>query len=189
VRDSHYSWSRIIQDWFGPGSGEAVGRGYVRRDGSTAELPLFWEVAFAGLDVSVDEETGVVRPHQMATVADIGLAVNPLMAEGQDRGAAMMGLGVAMREELIYEDGLLQNGNLFDYRVPRTSDLPALTSILAERRDGVGPYGLKGGGEGSLNPIAPALANAVFAATGVRMRTAPLTPERMWRALRERDAE
>jgi CO/xanthine dehydrogenase Mo-binding subunit len=96
-----------------------------------------------------------------------------------------MGLGVAMREELIYEDGLMQTGNLFDYRVPRTSDLPALTSILAERRDGVGPYGLKGGGEGSLNPIAPALANAVFAATGVRMRTAPLTPERVWRALQD----
>jgi CO/xanthine dehydrogenase Mo-binding subunit len=185
VRDDFYSWSRIIQDWFGAGAGEAVGRGYVRRDGTTAELPLFWEVAFAGLDVSVDEETGVVQPHRMATVADIGLAVNPLMAEGQDRGAAMMGLGVAMREELIYEDGLMQNGNLFDYRVPRTSDLPALTSILAERRDGVGPYGLKGGGEGSLNPIAPALANAVFAATGVRMRTAPLTPERVWRALQD----
>jgi CO/xanthine dehydrogenase Mo-binding subunit len=109
------------------------------------------------------------------------------MAEGQDRGAAMMGLGVAMREELVYDDGILQNGNLFDYRVPRTTDLPELQSILAERRDGVGPYGIKGGGEGSLNPIAPALANAVFRATGVRMRTAPLSPERVWRALRERE--
>jgi CO/xanthine dehydrogenase Mo-binding subunit len=109
------------------------------------------------------------------------------MAEGQDRGAAMMGLGVAMREELVYDDGILQNGNLFDYRVPRTTDLPELQSILAERRDGVGPYGIKGGGEGSLNPIAPALANAVFRATGVRMRAAPLSPERVWRALRERE--
>jgi CO/xanthine dehydrogenase Mo-binding subunit len=187
VGDTQYSWSRVIQDWFGPGSGESIGRGYVRRDGETAELPLFWEVAFGGLEVSVDEETGEVRPHRMVTVADIGLAVNPLMAEGQDRGAAMMGLGVAMREELVYDDGILQNGNLFDYRVPRTTDLPELQSILAERRDGVGPYGIKGGGEGSLNPIAPALANAVFRATGVRMRTAPLSPERVWRALRERE--
>ena len=186
VRDDSYTWSRIIQDWFAAGAGEVIGRGYVRRDGPTSELPLFWETAMAGLEVSVDEETGEVTPHRMITVADIGLAVNPQMAEGQDRGAAMMGLGVAIREELVYEDGTLQNGNLFDYRVPRTTDLPEMTSILAERRDGVGPYGIKGAGEGSLNPIAPALANAVFRATGVRMRTAPLSPERVWRALRDR---
>ena len=64
----------------------------------------------------------------------------------------MMGLGMAMREELIYEDGNLINGSLFDYRVPRTTDLPPLRTVLVERGDGVGPYGAKGGGEGALNP-------------------------------------
>jgi CO/xanthine dehydrogenase Mo-binding subunit len=71
--------------------------------------------------------------------------------------------------------------------VPRTTDLPSeVTSILAERGDGVGPYGAKGGGEATVNPIAPAIANAVQRAIGVRVREAPLTPERVWRALRER---
>lgn len=184
VGDRHYGWSRIIQDWFGDGAGEVVGRGYVRRDGVTAELPLFWEVAVIGIDVSVDEELGEIHVHRLATVGDVGCAINPQLAEGQDAGAAMMGLGVALREELRYADGSLVNGNLFEYRVPRPSDLPELCSALAERGDGVGPYGAKGGGEGSLNPVAPALANAVFWATGVRMREAPLTPERVWRALR-----
>ncbi len=73
----------------------------------------------------------------------------------------MMGLGMATREELVYEDGNLMNGNLFDYRVPRTTDLPELRSVIVERGDGVGLYGAKGGGEGSLNPVAAAIANAV----------------------------
>ena len=184
IGESRYTWPRIIQDWFGSGSGEVIGRGYVRRDGPTSELPLFWEVAAVGIDVTVDDETGGVHVNRLVTVGDIGRAVNPQLAEGQDIGAAMMGLGVATREELVYDDGSLQNGNLFEYRVPRTSDLPAVQSILAQRADGVGPYGIKGGGEGSLNPVAPALANAVYRATGVRIREVPLTPERVWRALR-----
>lgn len=184
VGGDHHGWGRIIGEWFASGSGEVIGRGYVRRDGQTSELPLFWEVAAVGIDASVDEETGDVRVNRMVTVGDIGRAVNPQLAEGQDAGAAMMGLGVAAREELVYEDGALVNGNLFEYRVPRAGDLPELESILAERADGSGPYGLKGGGEGSLNPVAPALANAVARATGVRLRQAPLTPERVWRALR-----
>jgi CO/xanthine dehydrogenase Mo-binding subunit len=100
----------------------------------------------------------------------------------------MMGLGMATREELIYEDGNLMNGNLFDYRVPRTTDLPELVPIIAERGDGVGLYGAKGGGEGSLNPVAAAIANAVYRAAGIRLREAPFTPERVWRAIQERDA-
>jgi CO/xanthine dehydrogenase Mo-binding subunit len=98
-----------------------------------------------------------------------------------------MGLGMAMREELVYDDGNLLNGNLWDYRVPRTTDLPELRTVVVERGDGVGPYGAKGGGEGSLNPVAAAIANAVQRAVGVRLREAPFTPERVWRALQERD--
>lgn len=93
-----------------------------------------------------------------------------------------MGLGMAMREELVYEDGNLINGNLFDYRVPRASDLPELRTVLVERGDGVGVYGAKGGGEGALNPVAAAIANAVYRASGVRLREAPFTPARVWRA-------
>jgi CO/xanthine dehydrogenase Mo-binding subunit len=77
---------------------------------------------------------------------------------------------------------------MLEYRVPRTVDLPDYASILAERGDGIGPYGAKGGGEGAMNPVAAALANALYRAAGVRVRQAPLTPERIWRALQERDA-
>jgi len=100
----------------------------------------------------------------------------------------MMGMGMATREELIYQDGNLVNGSLFDYRVPRTSDLPPLRTVLVERGDGVGPYGAKGGGEGALNPVAAAIANATYRAAGIRLHEAPFTPERVWRAIQERDA-
>ncbi|HEX5451931.1 MAG TPA: molybdopterin cofactor-binding domain-containing protein, partial [Candidatus Limnocylindrales bacterium] len=186
VGERTYAWDQVVQAWFSGGAGEVVGRGYVRREGATRELPLFWEVAALGIDVAVDEETGELDVRRIATVGDVGRAINPQLAEGQDQGGAIMGLGVALREELIYEDGGLVNANLFDYRYPRTTDLPEFRSVLAERADGVGPYGAKGGGEGSVNPGAPALASAVAAAVGVRLRTAPLTPERVWRALRER---
>ena len=94
-----------------------------------------------------------------------------------------------MSEELVYtDDGTLLSPNLVEYRVPRARDIPAWTSILAERGDGVGVYGAKGGGEGALNPVAAAIANAVRRASGARLREAPFTPERVWRALRERDA-
>jgi CO/xanthine dehydrogenase Mo-binding subunit len=109
------------------------------------------------------------------------------LAEGQDLGAAVMGMGVGLFEELVYDGPQLMNGNLLGYRLPHFSDLPAHIKMdLVQRRDGVGPYGAKGGGEASLNSMPANLANALYSATGVRLRRAPLTPEKVWRALRER---
>ena len=121
-------------------------------------MPLFWEVGCVGVEVSVEEETGEVRVERLVTLGDVGRAINPVMAEGQDLGGAMMGMGIALREELVYDGANLANGNLFEYRLPRTTDLPIVTSFLAERADGIGPWGAKGGGEASVNPIAPAIA-------------------------------
>jgi CO/xanthine dehydrogenase Mo-binding subunit len=176
-----------VRAWFGGPSGEAVGRGYVRKSGETKEMPPFYEIGCTGVEVSVDEETGVLRVERLVTVGDVGCAINPQLVEAQDLGAAMMGIGMATTEELIYQGGNLINGNMLEYRVPRTVDLPDYASILAERGDGIGPYGAKGGGEGAMNPVAAALANALYRAVGVRIRQAPLTPERIWRALQERD--
>ena len=187
IGDSFHDWGAIVRAWFGAASGEVVGRGYLRRAGATEEMPPFWEIGCVGVEVSVDESTGEVRVERLVTVGDVGCAINPQLVEAQDIGAAMMGLGMAMREELVYDDGNLLNGNLYDYRVPRTTDLPELRTVVVERGDGVGPYGAKGGGEGSLNPVAAAIANAVQRAVGVRLREAPFTPERVWRALQERD--
>jgi CO/xanthine dehydrogenase Mo-binding subunit len=188
IGDTTHDWGGLVRAWFAGASGEVVGRGYVRRAGATEEMPPFWEVGCVGVEASVDEETGVIRLERLVTVGDVGCAINPQLVESQDIGAAVMGLGMAMREELVYEDGNLLNGNLFDYRVPRTADIPPLRTVLVERGDGVGAYGAKGGGEGSLNPVASAIANAVYRAAGIRLREAPFTPERVWNALRERDS-
>jgi CO/xanthine dehydrogenase Mo-binding subunit len=112
------------------------------------------------------------------------------MTEGQDLGAATMGLGVGLFEELIYDGQQLMNGTMLEYRVPRFSDLaPNIALKLVENRDGVGPYGAKGGGEGAVNPIAPCLANALYRATGARIRTLPLTPERVWKAIQQKKSQ
>lgn len=188
VGDATHDWGAIVRAWFGGSSGEVVGRGYVRRAGRTGLMPPFWEIGCIGVEVSIDEETGELRVHRLVTVGDVGCAINPQLAEAQDIGAAIMGLGMATREELVYQDGNLMNGNLFDYRVPRASDVPELRTVLAERGDGVGVYGAKGIGEGALNPVAAAIANAAYRAAGIRLREAPFTPDRVWRALQERDA-
>jgi CO/xanthine dehydrogenase Mo-binding subunit len=188
VDGAHHDWGAIVQAWFAGAGGEIVGRGYVRKAGATQAMPPFWEIGCVGAEVSVDEATGLVRVEHLVTVGDVGCAINPQLVEAQDVGAAIMGLGMAMSEELVYTpEGNLLSGNLVEYRVPRAADVPPFTSILAERGDGVGVYGAKGGGEGSLNPVAAAVANAIRRATGARLREAPFTPERVWRALRERD--
>ena len=188
IGDEVHDWGAIVRAWFGGHAGECVGRGYIRKSGTTEEMPPFWEIGCVGVEVSVDESTGEIRVEKLVTVGDVGCAINPQLVEGQDIGAAMMGLGMATREELIYENGNLMNGNLFDYRVPRTTDLPEIHSVIVERGDGVGLYGAKGGGEGSLNPVAAAIANAVWRAAGIRLREAPFTPERVWHAIQERES-
>ena len=181
--DRYVDWGEIVRAWFGGASGEAIGRGYLRRAGDTEEMPPFWEIGCVGVEVRVDVETGRVIVEKLVAVGDVGCAINPQLVEAQDIGAATMGMGMALFEELRYENGNLLNGNLVDYRVPRSTDQPVFESIIAERGDGVGVYGAKGGGEGSLNPVAAAIANAVYRASGLRLREAPFTPERVWRGL------
>jgi CO/xanthine dehydrogenase Mo-binding subunit len=181
-----YGYGEVIRLWFGADSGEVTGVGLVRRDGATLQMPPFWEVGVVGVEVEVDAELGVVRIRQLTTVGDVGFAINPAAVEGQDLGAATQGLGMALFEELVYDGPQLLNANVVDYRVPRMRDLPEkIDTILAQRRDGVGPYGAKGSGEGSLNPIGPAVASAIARVTGRWPRQIPLTPERVWRLINE----
>ena len=176
----------VIMRWFGANAGEVTGIGLVRREGVTAKMPPFWEVGVVGVEVGVDRETGVVDVLQLVTVGDVGFAINPKAVEGQDLGAATQGLGGALYEELIYDGPQLLNPNIVEYRVPRMGDMPAkIHTMLAQRRDGIGPYGAKGAGEGALNPISPAVATAVARATGFWPNRLPLTPERVWRLINE----
>ena len=188
--EAHLNWSEVICKYYALPDGEVIGRAYIRKSGKFAALPVFWEAAATGCEISVDEETGKITMEKLATVGDVGLAINPALAEGQDIGAATMGMGIGLFEELIYDAGQLVNGSILDYRLPRFSDLPKEVELhLVQNQDGVGPFGAKGGGEASLNSMAANIANAVDSAVGVRIREAPLTPERVWRALKEKKSK
>jgi len=175
---------------FGMSGGELIGRGVIAPGRTAAPLggsTPFWEMAVGAAEVSVDEETGAVRVERYVSVADVGRAINPLLLEGQDEGGVVQGLGHTLLEEMLYADGHLLNGTLLVYRVPRADDTPSeLECHFVENADGSGPFGAKGAGEGSLIPVSPAVANALARLTGVRLRDLPLTPERVWRALRAR---
>ncbi len=178
--------AEVIRQWFGADAGEVVGVGVIRRDGATAMLPPFWEIGAVGVEVSVDEATGEVTVEHLVTVGDVGHAVNPDLVKGQDLGAATQGLGIALWEEMVYDGEQLINPNLIEYRVPRLRDTPRrITSVLAERGDGAGPYGAKGAGEGALNPVPAAVAAAVGRAVGIWPTELPLTPPRVWALLQQ----
>jgi len=185
--DNRLSYAQVVSKYFGMPGGELIGRGYMRPDGALGKtFPLFWETGMGGAAISVDRETGAIRLDKYVTVADVGKAINPVQAEGQDEGATIQGLGNTLFESLEYDNGQPVNATLVDYRVPRFTDLPeSFESVLIENRDGPGPYGAKGMGESGIVSTAPAVGNALFAATGVRVRDLPLTPERVWRALQE----
>jgi CO/xanthine dehydrogenase Mo-binding subunit len=186
IEGRHVPYGDVIKAWFGA-EGEVQGAGSIRRAGDFAAMPPFWEVGATGVVARLDEETGAVSIDRLTTVGDVGFAINPALVHGQDLGAAMMGLGAATREELVYDGDMLANPNLVDYRVPRFSDLPPeLDQILVEHRDGIGPYGAKGAGEGATNPMGAAVAAALGRLTGVFPHRLPVTPERVWRLLRER---
>ncbi len=184
-----HSYGEVIERWFGAG-GEVLGHGAVRRAEQFEQMPPFWEIGCSGLRLSVDRETGVVHVERITTVGDVGFAINPALVHGQDAGAAIMGLGAAVHEELVYEGGQLVNPNVVDYRVPRFSDVPnEMMHLLAERHDGAGPYGAKGAGEGAGNTIGSSVASALGRLIGVFPHELPATPERVWRLLRESERD
>lgn len=188
--DGQLPYDEVVQSWFGGRQGEVVGHGIVRRTGDLEELPPFWEIGMVGVEVSVDPDTGRVTVEHLVTVGDVGYAINPALVEGQDLGAATQGLGAALGEELVYDGPQLVNANLVEYRVPRITDLPGrIDTVIAQRADGVGPYGAKGGGEGALNPIGGAVASAIGRAVGRWPTELPLTPERVWELMQPDDTE
>ena len=189
VNGQELAYGEVIERWFGAG-GEVLGHGAVRKADGFAMMPPFWEIGCSGVSLTVDRETGVVTVEKLTTVGDVGFALNPALVHGQDAGASMMGLGAALHEELVYEGEQLVNSNVVDYRVPRFSDIPKhVDLILAERRDGAGPYGAKGSGEGAGNTMGGAVAAAIGRAIGIFPHQLPATPERVWRLIRSAEAK
>jgi CO/xanthine dehydrogenase Mo-binding subunit len=178
----------VIVDHYGLVGGEILGLGSFVPPEATGTLggaTAFWESAAGAAEVTVDRETGEVNVRRYVSVADVGRAINPRLCEGQDVGGSMQALGPALFEARVTENGQLLNPGLVDYRLPAFPDLPdALESLLIENGDGPGPFGAKGLGEGATFCPAAAVGNAVARAVGVRINDLPLTPERVWRALR-----
>jgi CO/xanthine dehydrogenase Mo-binding subunit len=134
-------------------------------------------------EVSVDAETGEITVEHYVVAQDVGFAINPTGIEGQIEGGVAQGLGQALFEELVFHEGRVLNPNLTDYKMPTAMDVPQIGTILVECASQAGPYGAKGVGEPPcIEPLAT-IANAVAAATGVRICSAPLTPEKLLRAL------
>jgi 4-hydroxybenzoyl-CoA reductase subunit alpha len=138
------------------------------------------------VEVSVDEETGVVSVDKVWVAHDCGKALNRLTVEGQVQGSVWMGLGQAMSEEAAYHDGLLVTANMLDYRVPTIFDSPPIEVGIIESNDPHGPFGAKEAGEGSLAAFLPALTNAIADAVGIRFNDLPVTPDRVFAAIEKR---
>jgi 4-hydroxybenzoyl-CoA reductase alpha subunit len=138
-------------------------------------------------EVTVDLETGMVRVDKITTAHDCGRALNPANVEGQVEGSAYMGYGEIIGEEQVFRGGLHKKPSLLDYKIPTSLDTPALEAIIVESVDAEGPFGAKEAGEGPLNPVIPAIANAVYDAIGVRFDETPITAEKILNALGKRD--
>jgi CO/xanthine dehydrogenase Mo-binding subunit len=137
-------------------------------------------------DVEVDPDTGAVKVLRYTVVQDAGKAVHPSYVEGQMQGGAVQGIGWALNEEYWYgEDGRLQNPSFLDYRVPVASDVPMIDAVIVEVPNPGHPYGVRGVGETPIVPPLATVANAIAAATGVRLTHVPMSPPRVLQALVE----
>ncbi|HXJ82919.1 MAG TPA: xanthine dehydrogenase family protein molybdopterin-binding subunit [Candidatus Methylomirabilis sp.] len=143
--------------------------------------PAFHSPSFHAhaVDLSVDRETGEISIHKYVVAQDVGFALNPTSIEGQIEGGVSQGLGQALSEEIVYQDGRVLNPNLTDYKMPTTLDVPRIESILVEHPSQVGPHGAKGVGEPPNMEPPAALANAVASATGLRVTSLPITAEKI----------
>jgi CO/xanthine dehydrogenase Mo-binding subunit/CO/xanthine dehydrogenase FAD-binding subunit len=139
------------------------------------------------VEVEVDPDTGAIRVLDYVAAHDIGRAINPALATGQIIGGVVQGLGAALSEQLIYEGGRVVNPAYLHYALPRATTVPSVRVELIEGPEPAGPFDAKSVGEMAIVPPAPALLNAVYAATGIRFSRLPLTPDVVLAALRARD--
>jgi CO/xanthine dehydrogenase Mo-binding subunit len=156
--------------------------------GQSEKCTEYWFPSATAAEVEVDTETGRVKVLRFFSVGDTGTSINPRHCEQQLLGAALTHLGLTMFEEMIFEEGQLINGSLLDYQVASFKDVPEyFRPIVVEVPHESGPFGAKGAGETGALTVAPAIANAIDDAVGVRIRDLPITPEKVLRALAEKE--
>lgn len=155
--------------------GEIVGKGYWNQRGRPEVTAFAAQVA----EVEVDPETGAVTLLSFTSVHDVGTVFNHVTHQGQINGAVVMGMGYALLEDLVVEDGQVATRSFADFKVPSMADLPPMRTVLLPGAGGTGPYNAKAIGEVPLLGVAPAIANAIRDATGLRIRDLPLSAERV----------
>jgi len=183
-------YAEVMFKRFGMQGGTLVGEGQVKT--STKDefgektTSAFWFVAAGAAEVEVDMDTGKFKLIRYATAVDVGKALNPLGCRQQLSGAAITGMGQAMFEEIAYDNGQLINPNLIDYVLPSLGDMPSVIDPIAiEIAHKDGPFGAKGIGESALIPVAPAIANAIYDAVGVRIKDLPIKAEKIYLRLQQ----
>ena len=149
--------------------------------GVAPAMPGYYGAIFA--EVEVDIETGEVWVLKLTSAFDVGRAINPDLVEGQISGGGVMGIGFALTENLLLQEGRILNSSFADYRLLRTCDVPEIVPIIVESNEPTGPYGAKGIGEGCMVNVASAISNAICHATGVRLIDLPMTPESILKGL------
>ena len=157
--------------------------------GYSPKPAAFWTTAVAGAEVEVDTETGIIEVKKMVESCDPGHIVNPELYKAQVEGGMMQALGTVLYEELKLKDGKVLNKSFVDYKIPTIDNTPeTFIAMGVEHPEETGPYGARGIGEPAMVPGAPAIANAIYNATGCRFTEMPITPERMLKALQEKAA-
>jgi CO/xanthine dehydrogenase Mo-binding subunit len=180
LRKIHFSTNgrMLSAEYFYDPANENMGKDF------KGNLSMTYTFGAHGARVKVDEETGKIKVLDYVAAHDVGRAINPLLLEGQVYGGVMMGIGYALTEQVIHEKGENMNPNFRDYKILTAKDAVSIKAPVIETHDTDGPYGAKGIGEPGCVPTAPAIANAVYDAVGVRLKDLPMTPEKVLLALK-----
>lgn len=183
LRKAHFSPSgqMLMAEYFFDPSNENLDKTF------RGNLSMTYTFGAHGVRVKVDRETGKVKVLQYVAAHDVGRAINPLLLEGQVYGGALMGIGYALTEQLILDKGEVMNPNFRDYKILTAKDAVPIETCIVETIDADGPFGAKGIGEPGCVPTAPAIANAIYDAVGVRLRELPMTQERVLAAILEKE--
>ncbi len=191
--DTMLSWKRIVnkkskkqQLWSEllARAGRSITGESVNKDHDHSPVTAF---AAQVAEVAVDPETGEVTLRRLTTAHDTGLIMNPVGHQGQIDGGVVQGIGYGLIEYLPVQDGRVEVANFGEYKIPTIKDIPALKTVIVASTEGVGPYMVKGIGENPISPAAPAIANAIEDAVGVRIKDLPITAEKVYAAMRQKE--
>jgi xanthine dehydrogenase molybdenum-binding subunit len=183
LRKAHFSpnGTMLMADHFYDPVNENLGKDF------KGNMSMTYTFGVHGVKVKVDEETGKVEVLEYVAAHDVGRAINPLLLKGQVYGGVIMGLGYALTEEVVHLNGKNMNPNFRDYKLFTAKDTVKIKAPVLETPDMDGPFGAKGIGEPGCVPTAPAVANAIYDAVGVRIKNLPITPEKVLAALKEKN--